>query len=204
MQTPARLAALAATLAFSACIPQLESENGGGTAPTGEAWVAPENTWSADADGPPDGLVGEGFGVGEVLPDVRLLDQHGDEVSIWQFYGDLLVLDISTMWCAPCQELGKHTAETVETYGPDGLTYVTVLQQDTLNNTPDEADLNVWADAFGIEAPILGDDADAAATAGAIQDNTFPALLLIDRQMRVMQRVDENDAALTAAIESAI
>lgn len=194
-----------AIAAMQACIPHLESE-GGATTPA-EGWQRPENTWGDEADsGPPTDLMAEGFGIGEVVPDVRLVDQLGDEVALWQFYGDLIVLDVSTIWCAPCRALGEHTAETVEAFASQGFTYVTVLQQDLDGAPPDAEDLTLWADTYAIDnAPVLGDPDATPQTAGAIENNSFPALLLIDRDMRVLQRVNPaDDPTLTAAISSAI
>ena len=58
-------------------------------------------------------LAQEGFREGQVIPDMRLMDQYGDEVSAWQFYGMVIALDFSTEWCAPCQELAKEVAASV-------------------------------------------------------------------------------------------
>jgi len=55
----------------------------------------PDNTWwHADAADVPDDLVGTGWDVGDVAPDFTLLDQFGDEVQLYQFYGQVIVLDI--------------------------------------------------------------------------------------------------------------
>ncbi len=179
-----------------ACVPRLYTE-----APdvVPSDWVAPQNGWEVSP--PPEDLVGEGFADGQTVPDVRLVDQHDEEVSLWQFYGKLVVLDVSTMWCAPCRELAETTQHTFETFGPDGLMYVTVLQQDQDGEPPTLEDVRSWADVYGIEAPVLADPAPSA-TAAAIERGQYPALLLLDRQMRVIQRVNPpTDAELLSAIE---
>jgi thiol-disulfide isomerase/thioredoxin len=191
---------------LEACVPHLES-GGASETITGDSWERPANTWGTEEDeGPPPGLSSEGFEDGNVAPDLRLVDQHGDEVSLWQFYGDVIVLDVSTIWCAPCRALAEHTQETVNTFGDEGLSYVTVLQQDLEGDPPDDADLDLWASTYGISAPILADGAAFPQTSDAYgRVGSYPAVLLIGRDMRVLKVVAPVDSTvLDAAIEEAL
>ncbi len=178
------------------CTPRLYTE-----AAQGEwEWNAPENSWPLNE--PPQGTVGTGYAAGQVVPDFRLVDQHGDEVALWQFYGNVIMLDISTIWCRPCQDLAAHTEETALDYADQGFVYVTVLQEDLEGEPPDLEDLETWADLFGITSPILA-DGDKAGTGGAIEQGVYPAVLIIDRELRVAQRVSPpDDANVRAAIEA--
>lgn len=193
---------LLAAILGSGCVPRLYSEDG----TDGDwEWVPPTNQWEVSP--PPSGTVGEGFQVGQTAPDFRLKDQFGDEVSLWQFYGQLILLDISTIWCGPCQELAVHTDETWLEYKDQGFIYLTVLQQDLEGGPPDQEDLLAWAGKFGITSPVLDDGEPGAdsATAGAIQGNQYPAVLLIDRKLKVTRRVNPpDDATVRAAIEDAL
>lgn len=182
-------------LTLVGCIPSFYTDGEG----KNTIWEAPENTWPMAT--PPEGLSGEGFSNGQVLPDLRMFDQFGDDVSVWQFYGDIVLLDVSTMWCAPCQELATDAEETYEDYKDLGFQYVTVLQQDVENNPPTVEDLNEWVEFYELTAPVLSDP-EGEVTSGAIQNNQFPAVLLIDRDMKVRKRVNPvTDAAVRAAIE---
>lgn len=170
-------------LVAGACIPRFYGS--GDTGLTGD-WVAPENSWPVAT--PPPGLVGEGYDPGQTLPDLRLQDQFGDEVSLWQFHGSVVLFDISTIWCAPCQALAMDTEATWQDYQDQGFVYVTVLQEDLEGNPPNTDDLNLWVDNFGITAPVLGDGDKLAAD--AIRNGAWPAVLLIDRDMVVAERID--------------
>lgn len=186
-----------------ACTPRLYTE-----AASGAPWSPPTNSWPVQA--PPDTLQASGFGVGQVPPDLRLVDQHGDDVSLWQFYGLVVLLDISTMWCAPCQELAQGTAHTFDDYRDDGFMYLTVLQEDVESHPPDRDDLVLWANTFAIESPVLADGRDPATgtlprTAAAVQRGQFPALLLINRDLTISRRVNPStDEAARVLIEAAL
>ena len=183
----------------SACVPALYSI---GDDETGEAWVAPENSWEVST--PPEELVEEGFLPGNVLPDCRIPDQFTDTVSLWQFYGDVLVVDISTIWCGPCQELAEDTEETYNDYKPQGFTYITILAENATGGDTSNDDLNLWVDEFGISAPVLGDPGKTCTAAG-VPDGQYPVVLVVDRQMRVREQVlPPSDEALRTAIEAAL
>jgi hypothetical protein len=108
------------------------------------------------------------------------------------------------MWCAPCQELAQHTEETAADYADDDFIYVTVLQEDADGAAPDLDDLNAWADLFGITAPVLGDGSKDG-TGPAVIQGQYPAVMVIDRELTVVERVNPpEDADVRAAIEAAL
>jgi thiol-disulfide isomerase/thioredoxin len=187
-----------AVTAAVGCVPRLYTQD----ADEPWSWEAPDNQWESRE--PPAGTRGDGFSEGQIVPDFLLRDQFGDDVSLWQFYGNVVVLDISTMWCAPCQELAQHTEETVQDYAGEEFVYVTVLQEDPEGDPPGVDDLVEWAELFGITAPVL-DDGTKQATGTAVFQGQYPAVLVIDRQLRVAERVNPiEDAEVRKAIEAAL
>ncbi|MEQ1568500.1 MAG: TlpA disulfide reductase family protein [Myxococcota bacterium] len=191
----------AAVLAgIGGCIPHLYSEDYSEVDTGPWSWTAPVNTWPLAE--PPVGTEAEGYEPGQVVPDVRLIDQFGDEVSMWQFYGQVILLDVSTMWCAPCQDLGLHTEQNWQEYRDRGFVYVTVLQQDVEGDPTELVDVNEWVDTFAITAPVLADP--DAETYGAIQNDTFPTVLVVGRDLKVIERLGTTDEELRAAIEAAL
>ena len=55
----------------------------------------PDNSWwHADAADVPAGLSGTGWYAGDTAYNFTLADQHGDAVEFYQFYGQLVVLDV--------------------------------------------------------------------------------------------------------------
>lgn len=198
---PLRLGPLLLGTALVGCVPVLESPGGADTAGVaGSDWVAPTNGWSAGS--PPAGLEGEGWSEGEVAPEFRLMDQHGDTVSLWQFYGDVVVLDLSTMWCGPCIYLAEAVDETWFEYRDQGFMYLTVLPQDNAGAVPDQEDLQKWASDHDISAPVLS--ADKELETALVPDGSFPRVYVIDREMVVHEdRVNPaDDATIRSIVES--
>lgn len=182
------------------CVPVLESpQDSEDTAPD---WVAPENSWPTAM--PPDGLAAEGFAQGQVPPDFLLLDQYGAQVALWQFYGLVVVVDLSTMWCAPCRQIAGGIEETYEAYKDQGFIYLSVLSQNLDNQPPTLDDLVEWAEYYGITAPILSDD--GSYTGQVVTDNSFPRLMVIDRTLRIanpnVQPID--DATVRKEVEAVL
>lgn len=187
-------------LVFPACIPELTSPKD--TAVDGQVCVPPENDWPSTQ--PPEGTVGEGFAVGDRIMDFLLADQHGDQVCLHQFYGNVVLVDISTMWCAPCRDLAEEAAATASDYRDEGFVYLTVLAQDLGSEPPDQEELNQWGDYYGIAEPIVSDT--VAWWEGAIPGTPeFPQVMVLDRDLRILARdVAATDEALRGEIEGAI
>jgi peroxiredoxin len=187
----------ASLLVLAGCAPHLYT-NGAGA----EDWVPPTNGWSLTE--PPADLQPAGWQPGQVAPDFRLTDQFGDDVSLWQFYGNVVLLDVSTMWCAPCQTIAADAEETWRDFEDQGFVYVTVLHEDEHNEPPDLEDVNRWADAFGITAPVLADP-DRSGTGSSVTQGQYPSMMVIGRDMVVDERVvDLTDAGVRKAIEASL
>ncbi len=182
---------------LTACIPVLTTPG----EPVSTEYVKPDNAWPA-ADSVPR-LEAEGYAVGELVEHELALDQNGQAVDFWQFYGNVWVLDVSTIWCDPCQRMASTLQATADEYKADGFVYVTVLAEDLEGAVPDEADLDFWADTFGIvDQPILE---DSAGFTTPLTGGQFPLLLVVGRDLRVTARVAiAEDALLREAIEDAL
>ena len=162
-------------------------------------WEAPENSWGIGEV--PEDLQPTGTEIGMVPEDFRMQDQHGDEVSLWQFYGQVIVLDISTMWCAPCQDLAATVQETWEHHKDDGFMYITLLPENLETEPPTLEDLEYWSEYFAIEAPVLSDD--SLWFRNFVPDDNFPWVVVIDREMKIYdnQLDPVNDATILSAVE---
>ena len=76
--------------------------------------MVPENDWGTCGD--VHAMEAEGWGVGERPDDFRMSDQHADDTTLYQFQGCVTLVDISTLWCAPCQALAVYVQDTADDY----------------------------------------------------------------------------------------
>jgi len=184
----------------AACVPHLTSPTD-----TGEDVFCvdtPPLDYHWPCEPPPEELEAEGVGEGQVPPDFRMVDQFGDTVALWQFYGLVVVLDISTMWCGPCQQLAGDVEPMWQDYRDRGFVYVTILAQDLLDGEPpDVAELASWAEYYGITAPILSDGEGWSPPITG--DDGFPRVMVLGTDMRIVEDevIPTEDATIRAIVE---
>ena len=85
-----------------------------------------------------------------------LTDQNGNDVSLYDFYGDTIVLDFSVMWCGPCNSAASEVQAVADAY--ENLSYLTVLIETPQGMAPTVDDCKGWADDYGISEPVLAGD----------------------------------------------
>lgn len=192
-------------LSLGACTPVLTSPPGAGSDETLTAadWERPDNGWPS-VDSLPGDIEAQGWNEGDIVKDARLVDQNGDIVSLWQFYGQVIALDISTMWCGPCQLLAREVDEVQSHYADEGFIYLTMMPENIDGDIPDVENLNEWAERNGVSAPILSDA--PLHSYDIVPDRIWPRVMIIGRDLRVAegQVQPAEDAAIRAAIEAAL
>ena len=68
--------------------------------------------------------------VGDVAVDFVLEDQHGIPRRLSDYRGQVILLDISTMWCTYCQIEADHAEEFYQQYKDRGFTMINALYAD--------------------------------------------------------------------------
>lgn len=138
--------------------------------------------------------------------DFSMTDQHGDEFSLYDHYGKVIVIDFSAMWCGVCNTMANDAQVFMDDYGSQDFIWVTVLVDDNQGNPPTSSDLDSWCSIYGIDdAYVLAGDRsiiDPAAEAGyPIQ--AWPTFVVIDRKMVLQHGLRGwSDAAVRQYVES--
>jgi len=115
----------------------------------------------------------------------ELTNQHGDKVELYDFHKQVIVIDLSAMWCGVCAQIAPKGDEFTSDYGDENFEWLTLMIDDAQGNPPDQSDLQAWADSFGIRGHVLGGDRtmiDPAAQTG-FPISGWPTLVIIDQTM---------------------
>jgi|ETNvirnome_2_300_1030623.scaffolds.fasta_scaffold25046_2 thiol-disulfide isomerase/thioredoxin len=188
----ASLAALLLT-ACSACHPNLESTDNDSVVENPYPFAVWETCSQAEGDHPCN---------------FTLLNQYDEEVSLYDFYGNVIVLDFSAMWCSPCQQAGADVQETVEKFKDNDVRYVTVLIENFSGDDPTLADVQSWASNLGITSePILQGSRDllsgSPSTGWPLQSWPSFAFITSDMEIHIWQ-AGYNQQMLELMIEDTI
>jgi thiol-disulfide isomerase/thioredoxin len=114
-----------------------------------------------------------------------LADQNGKEIELYDFYGKVIVIDFSTMWCTVCVNIASEGDKLIAKYGAERVVWLTVLIENESGEAPDLSDLQRWVAAHSIMAPVLGGDRsfiDMSATTG-YPITGWPTIVVINQKM---------------------
>ena len=88
------------------------------------------------------------------LGDIRFSDYYDPE----QIHGhELLLLNVSAVWCAACQDEYEYLPAYVEAARDRGLVAIGLLFQDAVGRPATEVHLAAWVDQFDVTFPVVLD-----------------------------------------------
>ncbi len=160
-----------------------------------------------DLSGFAQGVYADGFELTEVLADLAFQDQFGAMLSLYQFYGYVILIDFSAGWCGPCRETAGGAQAMWTRYRDRGFMIIHLLTESGRPGDPaTPALLTEWAEAYGLEFPVVLQDDGAAYSAfqtSEVYGGALPFLVLVDREMRIDSSFGANsEAAVEARLEA--
>ena len=114
---------------------------------------------------------------GMLPPAFTLPDLDGNDVSLADFEGKVVVLDLWTTWCPPCRDEIPFLVSLQEEFGGQGLVVVGVGLDDGGARV-----LKPFAEKYGITYPVLVGDRTVQAAYGV---TSIPTTFMIGRDGRV-------------------
>ncbi len=144
-----------------------------------------------------------GFGtrLGQKALDFTLTDQNGKKVSLHDYEGKVILLDITAAWCPPCRAEADDSMRMYRANEAEGFVIVSVLVESENREPATPSDARRWADAYGITYPVLA-DTDRWVWNRYNEKNAFPLNLIIDRDLVIkFKRVGFRQGMLDTAVQ---
>jgi cytochrome c biogenesis protein CcmG/thiol:disulfide interchange protein DsbE len=114
-------------------------------------------------------------------PMFTLQDLNGQDVSLSDFEGKVVILDFWATWCPPCKAEIPHFIELYKQYKDKGLVVIGIaLDQEGIDI------IKPFVQKYGIEYPVLLPDGQVAKAYGGI--NSIPTTFVIDSAGNVRQK----------------
>jgi thiol-disulfide isomerase/thioredoxin len=117
----------------------------------------------------------------------ELMDQYGEQSDLYQHYGKVIVIDLSAMWCGPCNMIAPVGDLWVQSYGDENFVWVTILIEDASRDTVELTDLEDWAATHGVTLPVLAGSRAMIDLTEPLEDGypvtSWPTLVVIDSNM---------------------
>jgi len=131
-----------------------------------------------------------GYNLNNSACNFGLKDKNGDYWELDETAGNLILLDLSAMWCAPCQKAAMTAQATQDEFESQGFLYVTILFDDTYGESVEVEDAKLWAESFEITtAPVLVGTRDMLTSGGATDYGfrvaSWPTFILLDRKQKI-------------------
>ena len=119
--------------------------------------------------------------MGDILPNFTLTDQNGDDVELYQFYGNVVQLVLFAEWCGPCQAEAPSIELASRNLADDGVVIVSVMMEDNGGSDPGPDALGRWQSTFDVTHPLLSGPGNLS---DSIQGG-YPTLPVLNRDMTI-------------------
>ena len=129
--------------------------------------------------------------IGDHPCDFTLKDQQGEDWSLYDQWGTIIILDFSTAWCHYCQVAAGDVSVIEDMYADKRVTWVTVLVEGFSGEPADHELITAWSANFGIDSPVLAgnralinEDPAAGWPLGG-----WPTFWIIDRELVIRENI---------------
>jgi thiol-disulfide isomerase/thioredoxin len=154
-----------------------------------------------------------GIQVGATIANLTFTGKNGGDTSPQQtfaladFYDPtgskgrkILVIDVSALWCTACKEEMKQLPKNMADYGPKGVTFMTVLAENSSNAPASAADVDTWIKSFHLTNIVVNDP--TLSTEAFFDRASMPLNMIID--LRTMCRSDAVSCSRCARSTSSV
>ncbi len=84
------------------------------------------------------------YAEGDVVENFTLMDRYGEDVDLYSFCGQYVMLVFGASWCGPCVSFSEEVQAIQDEY--DNVQILEILIEDDYGDPPDQGVLEDWAD----------------------------------------------------------
>jgi peroxiredoxin len=112
--------------------------------------------------------------IGRIAADFTAVNQNGQTVSLYDYFGKVVLIDFSADWCGPCQSEAQKAESLYQEYKNKGFEMLTIM----IDGSP-----SAWATTYGLTFSVLDDDAETLW--GIFGEGYIPLNIVLDRNMTI-------------------
>ena len=126
-------------------------------------------------------VIGRSVSADSAAPDFTLTNQHGEQVSLSDYRGKVVVLNFWATWCPPCKAEVPGFNRMYEEYQDDGLVILGVsLDRDGWRS------VRPFLTEYNVSYPVVVGNRDIAEAYGNIQ--SIPTTFVLDKDGEIRQK----------------